>query len=103
MAAIKNGVERELQELESIMKLNYEKMKDINALRDNLDSGMSARPAQRIPISTLQGQNIRLLTYVTILFLPLTFVTSIFGMTNMDPQSSFIHFVIATIIICIPT
>ena len=103
MAAIKNDVERELQELESIRKLNYEKMKEINALRDNLDSGTSARQAQQIPISTLQGQNIRLLTYVTIFFLPLTFVTSVFGMTNGDLQSSFIHFGIATIVTCIST
>ena len=71
-------------------------MKAINALRDSLDSGTSARQAQQIPISTLQGQSIRLLIYVTIFFLPLTFVTSVFGMTNMDPQSSFIHFGIAT-------
>ena len=103
MTAIKNDVERELQELESIRKLNYEKMKEINALRDNLDSGTSARQAQQIPISTLQGQNIRLLTYLTILFLPLTFVTCVFGMTNLDSQNSFIHFGIATIVICTPT
>jgi hypothetical protein len=33
-----------------------------------------------------QGHNIKLLTLVSIFFLPLTFVTSVFGMTNMPTE-----------------
>lgn len=45
----------------------------------------------------------RLLTLVSIFFLPLTFVTSVFGMTNMPPKDSFKPFGIVTATICVPT
>jgi hypothetical protein len=51
----------------------------------------------------MQGYNIRLLTLVSIFFLPLTFVTSVFGMTNMPPKGSFKPFGIVTAAICVPT
>ncbi|KAK0788103.1 hypothetical protein LTS16_023753 [Friedmanniomyces endolithicus] len=53
-------------------------------------------------ITIKQGHNIRLLTLVSIFFLPLTFVTSVFGMTNMPTERHYWTFGIATATICIP-
>lgn len=39
-----------------------------------------------------QGHNIKLLTLVSIFFLPLTFVTSVFGMTQMPVSKQKEHF-----------
>lgn len=41
--------------------------------------------------SVRQGENIRLLTYITLLFLPLSFATSIFGMQFMGSSNGFIY------------
>lgn len=45
-----------------------------------------------------------MLTYnqVSIFFLPLTFVTSVFGMTNMPTDSGFHNFAIVMTTVCIP-
>ena len=107
MAVIRKDIERELRGLEEIDKLNDEKMKEIKALRDNLFSGTSVlesrRSVQQQAITVVQGNNIKILTLVTIFFLPLTFVTSVFGMTNMDPNENFVRFGIVTATICVPT
>lgn len=49
-----------------------------------------------------QGHNIKVLTLVSIFFLPLTFVTSVFGMTNMPTNAHFVAFGIVTAVVCIP-
>lgn len=107
MKLIRQDIERELRGLEEIDALNDEKMKEIKGLRDNLFSGTSVlesrRSVQQQAITVVQGNNIKILTLVTIFFLPLTFVTSVFGMTNMDPQEGFVRFGIVTIVICLPT
>ena len=107
MANIRKEIEAEIRGLDKIDFLNDEKMKEIKALRENLFSGTSvleSREAVRQQaIAVIQGHNIKVLTLVTIFFLPLTFVTSVFGMTNMDPKDSFVHFGIVTAVICVPT
>ncbi|KAK4695499.1 hypothetical protein P7C71_g2261, partial [Lecanoromycetidae sp. Uapishka_2] len=93
MDNFRNNIEKEVKGLEEIDRLNDEKMKEIKALRENLFSGtsvMESREAVRQQgITVIQGHNIKVLTLVTIFFLPLTFVTSVFGMTNMPPNDSF--------------
>ena len=107
MALIRKDIEKELKGLEEIDRLNDEKMKEIKGLRDNLFSGTSVlesrRSVQQQAITVEQGRNIKILTLVTIFFLPLTFVTSVFGMTNMDPNDNFIRFGVVTLAICLPT
>lgn len=107
MEHIKKDIEKELKGLEEIDRLNDEKMKEIKGLRDNLFSGTSVlesrKSVQQQAITVDQGNNIKILTLVTIFFLPLMFVTSVFGMTNMDPNEGFVHFGIVTVVICLPT
>ena len=107
MAKIRRDIEAEIHGLELINRLNEEKMKEVRSLRDNLFSGTSVlesrRSVQQQEITVQQGHNIKLLTLVTIFFLPLTFVTSVFGMTNMNPNDTFVPFGISTACICIPT
>ena len=107
MESIRQDIEREIRGLEKIDHDNDEKMKEIKALRENLFSGTSVlesrKAIQQQAITVIQGHNIKVLTLVTIFFLPLTFVTSVFGMTNMDPNDNFVHFGIVTVVICVPT
>ncbi len=107
MAGLREDIEHEIHGLEEINQLNNEKIKEIKGLRDNLFSGTSVlesrRSVQQQAITVQQGRNIKLLTLVTIFFLPLTFVTSVFGMTDMDPKASFKTFGIVLLAICIPT
>lgn len=107
MRNLRADIENELQGLEEIAGRNTEKMKEIKGLRDNLFSGTSVlesrRSVDQAIITVQQGHNIKLLTLVTIFFLPLTFVTSVFGMTNMPPEDSFRPFGIVIVIICVPT
>lgn len=107
MASIREDIETQIRGLELIDRLNDEKMKEIKSLRDNLFSGTSVlesrRSVQQQAITVQQGHNIKILTLVTIFFLPLTFVTSVFGMTNMNPNDTFVPFGVVTACICFPT
>jgi hypothetical protein len=107
MGLLRKEFEREMEALDYILSLNYREQKDIQALRDHLFSGTSVQESRKsveqAEITVQQGHNIKLLTLVTIFFLPFTCVTSIFGMTNMNPQGSFIPFGIVTVFICVPT
>ncbi|KAL8821852.1 MAG: hypothetical protein Q9191_007227 [Dirinaria sp. TL-2023a] len=107
MRRLRQDIEYELHQLEKIIHLNEVKMTEIKNLRDDLFSGTSVlesrRSVMQATITVQQGHNIKLLTLVTIFFLPLTFVTSVFGMTNMPTNDSFHPFAIVTVIICVPT
>src|SRR6476661_1952283 len=48
------------------------------------------------------SHNIKLLTMVSIFFLPLTFVTSVYGMTDMPLGPDYTFFAITTCAVCIP-
>ena len=107
MKQLRADIEGELRGLQDIASMNTEKMKEIKGLRDNLFSGTSVLESRKsvdvAMITVQQGHNIKLLTLVTIFFLPLTFVTSVFGMTNMPQNDSFHAFGIVTAVICLPT
>lgn len=107
MVGLREDIEHEIRGLEQVHQLNDEKIKEIKGLRDNLFSGTSVmesrRSVQQQAITVEQGHNIKILTLVTIFFLPLTFVTSVFGMTNMDPEEGFKRFGIILVVICVPT
>lgn len=107
MRELRNDFELAIKELEKIHEFNQREQKDIKSLRDQLFSGTSVlesrKSVQQTAITVQQGHNIKVLTLVSIFFLPLTFVTSIFGMTNMPPNENFDRFGIVTACICLPT
>ena len=107
MVHLRKQFEKVIDQLEDVLSLNNQEQKDIKSLREQLFSGTSVvesrEAVKQAQITVQQGFNIKLLTLVSIFFLPLTFVTSVFGMTNMPPGDSFRPFGIVTVIICVPT
>ncbi|EXJ81599.1 hypothetical protein A1O1_07663 [Capronia coronata CBS 617.96] len=99
--------EKEIAQLEEVLRTFQQQQKEIRGLREWLFSGTSVLESREAvsmaKITVDQGYNIRILTLVTLFFLPLTFVTSIYGMTNMPPEDSYLPFAVTTVGICIPT
>lgn len=87
MAVLKFKFEVEMKNLRTLMYENDERRDEIENLKENLFTGTSIQESRKsvenTEITIQQGHNIKLLTLVSIFFLPLTFVTSVFGMTNM--------------------
>ncbi|KAL8952024.1 MAG: hypothetical protein Q9222_002043 [Ikaeria aurantiellina] len=100
MSALRMDIEKQIHGLEALERLNNEKTREIATLRQNLSSSTSVVESRK---AVLQGQNIKTLTLVTIFFLPLMFVTSIFGMTNMNPTDDFSRFGIVLVVVSLPT
>ena len=73
MAGLRKQFEATIKDLEEILALNIKEQKDIKSLRDQLFSGTSVKESRE---AIKQNDNIKLLTLVTIFFLPLTFVSS---------------------------
>jgi Mg2+ and Co2+ transporter CorA len=61
-----------IRDLQEVLELNFKEQKDIKSLRDQLFSGTSVKESRE---AIKQNDNIKLLTLVTIFFLPLTFVS----------------------------
>jgi Mg2+ and Co2+ transporter CorA len=72
--------EKEIRQLENVYKTFQLQQKEIRGLREWLFSGTSVLESReavnQAKITVDQGYNIRLLTLVTLFYLPLTFVTS---------------------------
>lgn len=107
MESMRKLFEVEIDNLEELLGNNEKEIKDVKSLRDQLFSGTSVRESRealkQAETTVQQNRNIKLLTLVTIFFLPLTFVTSVFGMTNMPQNPNFVPFGIVTAVICVPT
>lgn len=107
MKRLRADIEEQMNHLREAHRLNEDRMKYVKNLHNNLFNGTSVlesrRSVENAIITVNQGRNIKLLTLVTIFFLPLTFVTSVFGMTNLPMDESMAHFAYSTIAICIPT
>jgi len=73
MASLRKQFEVTIKELKEVLALNIKEQKDIKSLRDQLFSGTSVKESRE---ALRQNDNIKLLTLVTIFFLPLTFVSS---------------------------
>jgi len=73
MAGLRKQFEATIKDLQEVLTLNIKEQKDIKSLRDQLFSGTSVKESRE---AIKQNDNIKLLTLVTIFFLPLTFVSS---------------------------
>ncbi|KAG9238885.1 hypothetical protein BJ875DRAFT_449779 [Amylocarpus encephaloides] len=106
LAYLKMDFEHVIKKLKNLLHENDRRRDEIKDLRDNLFSGTSVlesrKSVEQTEITVKQGQNIKLLTLVNIFFLPLTFVTSVFGMTNMDDNGPFWPFAITLTTLCVP-
>ncbi|KAF5844993.1 hypothetical protein GGP41_001123 [Bipolaris sorokiniana] len=98
--------EREMKELRTIIAENNERRHEIETLQEQLFSGTSIQESRKsvelADVTVHQGYNIKVLTIVNLFFMPLTFVTSIFGMTNMPEKAGFTNFAVVLVAICIP-
>ncbi|KLJ11162.1 hypothetical protein EMPG_13545 [Blastomyces silverae] len=63
-------------------------MQDVRDLRESLQSTAAVFDSRT---AVRQGENIRLLTYITLLFLPLSFGTGIFSMQIIEPSTRTIN------------
>ena len=72
MAALRHELERTIEDLGRIVESNERTRKEVANLREQLFSGSSVRESRR---AVEQGDNIKILTLVSMIFLPLTFVT----------------------------
>jgi hypothetical protein len=97
--ALKSLFEAEIIKLQSILDKNNRRQRDILGLREELFSGTSIQETHKMH---KQGQNIWMLTLVSIFFLPLSFVASVFGMTNMPIAKHYWMFGIVLAAVCIP-
>ncbi|KAJ4364067.1 hypothetical protein N0V83_009522 [Neocucurbitaria cava] len=99
--------EREMKELRTIQRENNERRREIETLQDQLFSGTSIQESRKsvelADVTVHQGYNIKVLTIVNLFFMPLTFVTSIFGMTNLPAEPApFWPFGITLVAVCVP-
>jgi CorA-like Mg2+ transporter protein len=106
MSLMKKDFGHEVDRLKGLVDENESLRKEIRDLRENLFSGTSVlesrKSVEQTEITVQQGQNIKLLTLVNMFFLPLTFVTSVFGMTNMPQEASFWRFGVVMVTVCVP-
>ncbi|CAF3576032.1 unnamed protein product [Fusarium graminearum] len=99
MASVRLELDKVVQELTDVLKRNERTRKEIENLRDQLFSGSSIKESRR---AIEQGDNIRILTMISMIFLPLTFVTSVFGMTVFTIPATDWRFALTMILVCVP-
>ncbi|KAF2492963.1 hypothetical protein BU16DRAFT_564265 [Lophium mytilinum] len=114
MEQVSKGMEDLIKKFRGLIEDCKSKQKAIAALRDGLFNGSAVlesrnssksadQSLKQSQIAIAQGENIKILTLVSIFFLPLAFVTSVFGMTNLPSSVSMKSFGIALVFICIPS
>ncbi|KHE80986.1 hypothetical protein GE21DRAFT_1275760 [Neurospora crassa] len=99
MGVLRQELDREVKNLEMVRKRNEKTRDEISSLREQLFSGSSVKESRR---AIEQGDNIKILTMVSMLFLPLTFVTSVFGITTLEISVDDWRFPVTLIAVCIP-
>lgn len=96
LSAVRDRFKLQLSRIDKLIKECEKRRYEIERLREQLFSGTSVMEArksvQQAEITVQQGHNIKLLTLVNLFFLPLTFVTSVFGMENLpDSQWTLLY------------
>jgi hypothetical protein len=72
LAPLRRELEAAVEQLQEVWKKNENTREEIRSLREQLFSGSSVKESRR---AIEQGDNIKILTSVSMIFLPLTFVT----------------------------
>lgn len=96
MSALRKKFDQQILKLKGLVGEIDDRRAEIQNLREELFVGTSIQESRKSvensDITVQQGHNIKILTMVSIFFLPLTFVTSVFGMTNSKgfPFPSFV-------------
>ncbi len=119
LRGLRDDLESAVAKLEEMQSLNQETRHDIKDLRDQLFNGSSVKESRR---SIEQADNIKALTIISMMFLPLIFVTvsstsslsdfwhslsnftiqSVFGITNFDISPNDWRFPVTMVAICLP-
>ncbi|KAH6605991.1 gtpase-activator for ras-like gtpase containing [Trichoderma cornu-damae] len=99
MAVLRRELDKVVGDLGEVLKRNERTRKEIESLRDQLFSGSSIKESRR---AIDQGDNIRTLTTISMLFLPLTFVTSVFGITELHIPVTDWRFPVTMVLVCVP-
>ncbi|KAE9572380.1 hypothetical protein CGCF415_v008555 [Colletotrichum fructicola] len=99
MAPLRLDLERACRDLEAVHVKNAATRKEIENLRDQLFSGSSIKESRR---AIEQGDNIKVLTLGSMVFLPLTFVTSVFGITEFTISPQDWRFAVTMVCVCVP-
>ncbi|KAG9251223.1 uncharacterized protein F5Z01DRAFT_300937 [Emericellopsis atlantica] len=99
MGLLRKELEKVVSDLGEVLNRNERTRKEIENLRDQLFSGSSIKESRR---AIDQGDNIRILTMISMIFLPLTFVTSVFGMTDFDIPANDWRFALVMVLVCVP-
>lgn len=95
-----NEIQKQMTQLACMIKDNSAKQEEIRALRDGLFNASSVLETRT---TVAQGKNIHVLTLISMVFLPASFATSIFGMQSILPTStSLTTFAIVMICVCGP-
>ncbi|KAI7223907.1 hypothetical protein KC333_g217 [Hortaea werneckii] len=106
MAPLRAKFDAEMDNLRKLIAKNDLRREKITGLKEDLFTGTSIQESRKsvenTEITIQQGHNIKLLTLVSIFFLPLTFVTSVFGMSNMPTAQHYNTFGIVTAVVCVP-
>ncbi|KAJ6441218.1 NADPH oxidase [Purpureocillium lavendulum] len=99
MAVLRRELDKVVAELAEVLRRNERTRKEIENLRDQLFSGSSIKESRR---AIDQGDNIQILTMISMVFLPLTFVTSVFGMTEFTIEATDWRFAVTMVFVCVP-
>lgn len=102
MSSLRAKFDRKVQRLEDLSREIEARQKEIvdqEARRSTIAANIAAHAST---VTIQQGRNIRLLATVSVFFLPLTYVTSVFGMTNMPTEQNYWMFGAVTAAVCVP-
>ncbi|KAK0649449.1 hypothetical protein B0T16DRAFT_456866 [Cercophora newfieldiana] len=99
LAPLRRELEAAVEQLHEVWKKNEHTRDEIRSLREQLFSGSSVKESRR---AIEQGDNIKILTSVSMIFLPLTFVTSVFSITTLEVEVSDWPFPVTMTLVCIP-
>ncbi|KAK0611559.1 hypothetical protein B0T14DRAFT_571440 [Immersiella caudata] len=99
LAPLRRELDAAVEQLREVWKKNEHTRDEIRSLREQLFSGSSVKESRR---AIEQGDNIKILTSVSMIFLPLTFVTSVFSITTLEVEVWQWPFPVTMTLVCIP-
>ncbi|VBB81854.1 Putative protein of unknown function [Podospora comata] len=96
---LRQDLEQAVSELKMVYDRNEATRTEIRSLREQLFSGSSVKESRR---AIEQGKNIKILTSVSMVFLPLTFVVGVFSITTLEIEPEDWRFGVTLVGVCVP-